>query len=98
MGSVILTGDAVNCRDNIATDTPGGITSDSTAAVMSMHRLTALANVMDASMLVSHDLESFAALPKAPEPLTRLSDEAKAFCKHGIETVYQGISDPRNLI
>lgn len=98
VGSVILAGDAVNCRDNIAWDTPGGITSDATSAAMSMHRLTALANVMDANLLVSHDMGFFEMLPKAPEPLTRLSEEARAFCKHGVETVYQGISDPANLI
>jgi len=98
IGSVILTGDAVNCRDNIAMDTPGGITSDATSGVMSMHRLTALAKVMDANLLVSHDLDFFNSMPKAPDPLTRLTDEQKAFWKHGIETVYQGISDPGNLI
>ncbi len=98
VGSVILAGDAVNCRDNIAWDTPGGITSDATSAAMSMHRLTALANVMDANLLVSHDMGFFEMLPKAPDPLTQLSAEQKAFWKHGIQTVYQGISDPGNLI
>ncbi len=98
VGSVILAGDAVNCRDNIALDTPGGITSDATSAAMSMHRLTALANVMDANLLVSHDMGFFEMLPKAPDPLTQLSAEQKAFWKHGIQTVYQGISDPGNLI
>jgi hypothetical protein len=53
---------------------------------------------MDANLLVSHDLDFFNSMPKAPDPLTRLTDEQKAFWKHGIETVYQGISDPGNLI
>ena len=65
---------------------------------MSMHRLTALASVSDANLLVSHDMSFFEMLPKAPEPLSKLNDEAKAFWKHGVETVYQGISDPANLI
>lgn len=98
VGSVILAGDAANCRDNFAMDTPGGITSDATAAVSSLHRLTALASSHDANLLVGHDLGFFEMLPKAPSPLTRLSDEAQAFCKKGIETVYSHLKDPHNLI
>lgn len=98
VGSVILAGDAANCRDNFATDTPGGITSDATAAVSSLHRLTALASSHDANLLVGHDMGFFEMLPKAPNPLTRLSDEARAFCNKGIETVYSHLKDPHNLI
>ena len=54
-GTVILAGDAVNCRENIERDIPPGLTSDTAAAVASLHRLTALASASDASMLVSHE-------------------------------------------
>jgi N-acyl homoserine lactone hydrolase len=98
VGSVILAGDAANCRDNFAMDTPGGITSDATAAVSSLHRLTALATSHDANLLVGHDMGFFEMLPKAPNPLTRLSDEARAFCNQGVHTVYSHLKDPNNLI
>lgn len=98
VGSVIIAGDAVNCRDNVTQDTPGGITSDTTAAAMSMHRLTALSRAADAVVIVSHDMGFFEMLPKAPEPLARLDEEARAFCDHGIRKVYEGIADPSNLI
>ena len=98
VGSVLIAGDAVNCRDNIAHDTPGGITSDASAAAASLHRLTALASVSDATFIVSHDLGQFTQLPKAPEPLARVSDDLKAFYRQGIQTVYSHLKDPSNLI
>jgi N-acyl homoserine lactone hydrolase len=98
VGSLILTGDAVNCQDNIALDTPGGITSDATAAAASMHRLTALARAMEASVIVSHDLAAFQHYPKAPEPLGRLGDNLRDFCMRAVETVYGDAANPDNLI
>lgn len=98
VGSVILTGDAVNCQDNIAHDTPGGITSDATAAAMSLHRITALAKATDAGVIVSHDLASFQSMPKAPEPLGRVGDDLRAFYHHGIETVYGAAADADSII
>jgi N-acyl homoserine lactone hydrolase len=98
VGSVILAGDAVNCRENIVLDTPGGITSDATAAMASVHRLSALAEAMDATMLVSHDQDYFDSLPKAPEPLRALPEETKAFYKAGARTVYGDLHDPDHLI
>jgi len=98
IGSVILTGDAVNCQANIATDTPGGITSDTSAAINSLHRISALAKAMDAGVIVSHDLAAFEGMPHAPDPLGRLGAEARAFCQHGVETIYGAAADPDNLI
>ncbi len=97
-GTVIITGDASNCQDNIALDTPGGITSDATAAVASMHRLTALARATDATMLVSHDLAAFERTPKAPEPLGRLDDSFRDFHKHAVENLYGQAADADSLI
>ena len=98
VGSVILTGDATNCRDNIEMDVPGGITSDSASAMSSIHRLTALASVADASFIVSHDMGQFEMLPKIPNALERFTDDQKAFYKHGIQTVYADVADPANVI
>lgn len=98
VGSVILAGDAVNCRDNVRLDAPGGITSDATSAMASVHRLSALAQAMDATMLVSHDLDYFNSLPKAPEPLRALSQENRSFYREGIRKVYEDLRDPYNLI
>lgn len=98
IGSLIIAGDAVNCRDNITLDVPGGITSDASAAVSSVHRITALAQVTDASIIVSHDAGFYESLPQAPEPLRRLTDDERAFCQQGIRTVYDELDDPHNLI
>lgn len=98
VGSLIIAGDAVNCRDNIALDAPGGITSSAASAVESVHRITALAQAMDASVMVSHDAGFYEVLPMAPEPLRRFTEEEQAFLQKGIRTVYEGLSDPNNLI
>jgi glyoxylase-like metal-dependent hydrolase (beta-lactamase superfamily II) len=97
-GTVILTGDAVNCQANIATDTPGGITSDATAAVASLHRLTALARATDARVIVSHDLAVFERTPKAPQSIGRLSEDFYSFCEHGVKTLYGQAANPDSLI
>ena len=98
VGSLILTGDAANCQDNIALDTPGGITSDATAAAMSFHRLTALARATDASVIVSPDLEASQTYPKAPEALGKLGDNMRDFCNHAIKTIYGDAANHENLI
>jgi predicted Zn-dependent protease len=98
VGPVIIAGDAINSCENIITDTPGGITSDATAAAQSMHRITALADAVDANLIVSHDLDFFHQLPKAPQVLTRLSDEARSLAKRGVASVYPDLSNPSTLI
>lgn len=98
VGPVILAGDAINSCENVISDTPGGITSDATAAAESIHRITALADAVDASIIVSHDLEFFHQLPKAPHPLTRLTPEARTLAKRGVASVYRDIANPSNLI
>ncbi|ASW56854.1 N-acyl homoserine lactonase family protein [Plantactinospora sp. KBS50] len=71
LGNVILAGDAINTVRCIDDDLPPGIATDTLAAVHSMHRLTALAEAMDALLVTGHDMAQFEALPKAPEPLRR---------------------------
>ena len=97
-GTVILAGDAVNCCANIELDVPGGITSDTTAAVQSLHRLSALAAATDATLLVSHDPGFFEVLPKAPEALRRLPDDIRRFYMKGVDHIYAEASNPDNIL
>jgi glyoxylase-like metal-dependent hydrolase (beta-lactamase superfamily II) len=71
LGNVILAGDAINTVSCVDDDLPPGTTTDSLAAVQSMHRLTALADATDAVVVTGHDMTQFKALPKAPDPLCR---------------------------
>lgn len=87
-GTFIISGDAVYCRENIERDLPPGITTDSVQAVRSLHRLTALAHATDASLFVSHDAVSFAAMPKAPDPLAALDVASRRFYIAGERTLY----------
>lgn len=59
IGPVIIAGDAISSGEGVTSDTPGGITSDATAAAQSIHRITALADAVDANLIVSHDLNFF---------------------------------------
>jgi glyoxylase-like metal-dependent hydrolase (beta-lactamase superfamily II) len=97
-GTVIIAGDAINCRENIERDIPPGIASDSAAAVSSMHRLTALAAASDGSLLVSHEAEFFNMLPKAPDPLRLLDPQMRHYYEKGVAHLYRGASNPDNVI
>lgn len=98
VGSLIITGDAVNCRENISTDTLGGIMYDARMAADSVHRIVALAQARNASVMVSHDKEFYEPLPHAPEPLRPFTADEQAFCQHGVNTLYPDLEDPNNLI
>ncbi|WP_099024997.1 N-acyl homoserine lactonase family protein [Mycolicibacterium palauense] len=87
-GTFIIAGDAVYCKENVRRDLPPGITTDAVQATRSLHRLTALAHATDGSLLVSHDAESFATLPKPPEPLSALDLESRRFYIEGERTLY----------
>jgi glyoxylase-like metal-dependent hydrolase (beta-lactamase superfamily II) len=71
LGTVILAGDAVNSTRSIEASLPPGIATDPVQALQSLHRLTTLARATDALLITGHDLQQFAGLPKAPEPLAR---------------------------
>lgn len=98
VGSLIITGDAVNCRENISADILGGIMYDARMASESVHRIVALAQATGASVMVSHDKDFYDGLPHAPEPLRPFTVDEQAFCQHGINTVYPDLEDPNNLI
>lgn len=87
-GTFIVAGDAVYCKENVQRDLPPGITTDSVQATRSLHRLTALAHATDGSLFVSHDAESFAAMPHAPDPLSALDVESRRFYIEGERTLY----------
>ncbi|MGH3644377.1 MAG: N-acyl homoserine lactonase family protein [Mycobacterium sp.] len=87
-GTFIVAGDAVYCRENVRRDLPPGITTDALQASRSLHRLTALAHATDGSLFVSHDAESFAAMPKAPDPLQALDVASRRFYIDGERTLY----------
>lgn len=97
-GHVILAGDAVNCQENLISDRPGGITSDATAGAASMHRLLALADTIDANLIVSHDLAFNARLPKAPQHFQGLDEEDRAFFRKGLSTLYPDVANPNAVI
>lgn len=97
-GTVILAGDAIYCRENVEMDLPPGLNNDATAASASMHRLTALADATDASLIVSHDKAFFDLLPKAPEPLGRLDPEVRRFYRRGVELMYRDAAHPDRLL
>jgi hypothetical protein len=78
----------VYCRENVITDVPPGIATDTVQAQRSIHRLTALAQAVDGSLLVSHDFEFSGLLPKAPTPLGRLDAKLRRFYEDGVRTVY----------
>lgn len=98
VGNLIITGDAVNCRENISLDVLGGIMYDARQAADSVHRITGLATATGASVMVSHDLGFYEGLPHAPEPLRAFTTDEQAFCQHGIQTLYPDLEDPNNLI
>ncbi|CAB4962473.1 unannotated protein [freshwater metagenome] len=97
-GTVILAGDAINCRENIERDIPPGLTTDTASAVSSLHRLTALAAASDASMLVSHEAGFFELLPKAPNALKLLEPEVRRYYEAGIRHLYHDAANPDNLL
>ncbi|MHB1164108.1 MAG: N-acyl homoserine lactonase family protein [Candidatus Nanopelagicales bacterium] len=97
-GTVIIAGDAINCRENIEKDIPPGLTSDTSAAVSSMHRLTALASATDGSLLVSHEAGFFARLPKAPEPLGLLEPDLRHYYRTGVSHLYHAAANPDNVL
>nr|WP_246335514.1 N-acyl homoserine lactonase family protein [Microcella alkalica] len=98
VGSLIITGDAVNCRENISADVLGGIIYDAKQAADSVHRIVALAQATGASVMVSHDKPFYDTVPHAPEPLRPFTADEQAFCQHGINTLYSDVDDPNNLI
>jgi glyoxylase-like metal-dependent hydrolase (beta-lactamase superfamily II) len=87
-GTVILAGDAVYCRENVINDVPPGIATDTIQAQRSIHRLTALTQAVDGSLLVSHDFEFSRQLPKAPKPLGLLDAKLRRFYEDGVRTIY----------
>jgi len=87
-GTFIISGDAVYTQENVRRDLPPGLNTDAAQAMRSLHRLTALAHATDASLFVSHDPDSFAAMPKAPDPLTAPDAEARRFYVGGDRTQY----------
>lgn len=93
-GTVILAGDAIYCRENVQRDVPPGINTDLAAASASMHRLTALAQATDATMLVSHEADFYDLLPHAPEPLARLSPDVRRYYDEGVRHLYRDALDP----
>ncbi len=97
-GTVIIAGDAVNCRHNVEQDTPPGIAADAAAATASIHRLVALAQASDAALLTSHDAEFFALLPKAPAPLGRIDEQQRRYYDHALATIYGEALDPDLVI
>lgn len=97
-GTVIIAGDAVNTRENIECDIPPGLTTDTASAVGSLHRLTALAALTDATMLVSHEQAFYAMLPKPPEPLRTLDPEVRRYWRANLAKVYRDAADPDSLI
>jgi glyoxylase-like metal-dependent hydrolase (beta-lactamase superfamily II) len=70
LGTLIIAGDAINCQSNIDGNVPPGLATDPGAAMHSMSRLVALAEATGATILNGHDMEQFAAMPKAPHPLS----------------------------
>lgn len=97
VGTVILTGDAVYQRDNVRLDQPAGIVINTAEAMASMHRLTALADAHDASLIVSHDKEFWSLLSICPEPLQRLPERERCFWRSGLEVLY-GVSHGEGVI
>lgn len=97
-GSLIIAGDAINCESSITDDLPPGFTSDASAAASSMHRLTALASVAQASLIVSHDMGFFDSLPKAPEPLRNMAARTRELCEAGLSSIYGDSLDPAQLM
>jgi glyoxylase-like metal-dependent hydrolase (beta-lactamase superfamily II) len=69
LGTVVLAGDAVYMRDNVRLGLPPGLATSAEDAMVSMHRLVALAEAHDALLVPGHDPEAWAELPKCPEPL-----------------------------
>ncbi len=65
-GTSIITGDAICCTEILTDDIPPAITTDSREAMRSVHRLVALANAFDASLLLSHAIDQAAYLPCRP--------------------------------
>lgn len=68
LGPVILAGDAIPSERNLATDRPPGVATDATAAMASMRRLTALAEALDATIMVGHR-DPTSDVPVAPHSL-----------------------------
>jgi len=68
IGTVILSHDAIYMRENIEQELPPGICWNGDLAVRSMHRITNLAHVENAEIIVGHDPEYWKTLPLAPKP------------------------------
>jgi glyoxylase-like metal-dependent hydrolase (beta-lactamase superfamily II) len=87
-GTVIVCGDSVNTRDNVRLDVAPGITVSAAEAVVSIHRLIAMASWHDALLLPSHDLEFWGLLPKAPNPLAIVPASQREFWLEGMRRLY----------
>lgn len=94
IGTVIIAGDAVYCRENVERDVPPGIATSVPEASASLHRITALASATDATLLVSHEAEWFGLLPKAPEPLGPMNEDVRRFYDRGVAHVYGDTLEP----
>jgi N-acyl homoserine lactone hydrolase len=70
-GNVILSGDAIYMRENIEKDLAPGICWNGDLAVRSIRKLVSLSKLMDAHIIVSHDLEYWKTLPLSPKKYTR---------------------------
>ena len=68
IGTVILSHDAIYMRENIEQKLPPGICWNGDLAVRSMYRITNLAHVENAEIIVGHDLKYWKTLPLAPNP------------------------------
>lgn len=83
-GTLIIAGDAIYTRENVASDLPSGVTTCALDALMSMRALVALAEATRANLLVNHEMAFWALLPKAPAPLERLPDDVRCFWRDGV--------------
>lgn len=70
-GNIILSGDAIYMRENIEKGLAPGICWNGDLAVRSIRRLISLSKLMDAHIIVSHDLEYWKTLPLSPKKYTR---------------------------
>ena len=70
-GNVILSGDAIYMRENIEKGLAPGICWNGDLAVRSIRKLISLSKLIDAHIIVSHDLEYWKTLPLSPKKYTR---------------------------
>lgn len=88
VGTVILSGDGINTRENVRLDVPPGIATSSVDAMAAIHRLTAIAATHDATLIPNHDLEFWGLLAKAPKALNRPSIAERRFWLDGVREIY----------